>query len=103
MKSPSFDWSRVTVVTCEDIPGENFISIVRTDYPALAEKEVNYFSQAVALVAAPDEVTLKEAMSSIEADIEPLKPVLAVEEALRERVIWERTTLSTSTGQNPET
>jgi len=89
VKSPSFDWSRVTVVTCEDIPGENFISIVRTDYPALAEKEVNYFSQAVALVAAPDEVTLKEAMSSIEADIEPLKPVLAVEEALEgKEIIW---------------
>ena len=63
--------------------------MVRTDYPALAEKEVNYFSQAIALVAAPDEMLLKEAMTSIEVDIEPLKPVLTVEEALEGKdIIW---------------
>ena len=88
-KSASFDWSKVTLVTHEDIPGENYISMVRTDYPALAEKEVNYFSQAIALVAAPDEMLLKEAMTSIEVDIEPLKPVLTVEEALEGKdIIW---------------
>ncbi len=77
MKSPSFDLvTRVTVVTCEDIRERTFISIVRTDYPALAEKGGQLFFPGVALVAAPDEVTLKEAMSSIEADIEPLKPCL---------------------------
>ena len=41
-KSSSFDWSKVTVVTHEDIPGENYISMVRNDYPALAEEEINY-------------------------------------------------------------
>ena len=88
-KSASFDWSKVTVVTHEDIPGENYISMVRTDYPALAEGEVNYYSQAAALVAAPDAMLLKEALGSIEAEIEPLKPVLTVEDALEGKdIIW---------------
>ena len=90
-KSPAFDWSKVTVVTREDIPGENYISMVRTDYPALADEEVNYFSQAIALVAAPDVKLLEEALASIEAEIEPLKPVLSVEEALEGKdIIWGR-------------
>ncbi|MGE4445564.1 MAG: xanthine dehydrogenase family protein molybdopterin-binding subunit [Synergistaceae bacterium] len=88
-KSSSFDWSKVTVVTHEDIPGENYISMVRNDYPALAEEEINYRSQAIALVAAPDAKLLKEAMASMEPEIEPLKPVLSMEEALEgKEIIW---------------
>ena len=88
-RDPSFDWSKVTVVTHEDIPGENYIAMVRTDYPALVEKEINYYSQAIALVAAPDEKLLKEAMASIKLDVEELKPVLTVEEAIEGKdIIW---------------
>jgi len=88
-KSASFDWSKVTVVTHEDIPGENYISMVRNDYPALAEEEINYMSQAIALVAAPDAKLLKEAMASMEPEIEPLKSVLTVEDALEgKEIIW---------------
>ena len=88
-KSASFDWSKVTVVTHEDIPGENYISMVRNDYPALAEEEINYMSQAIALVAAPDAKLLKEAMASLEPEVEPLKPVLTMEEALEgKEIIW---------------
>ncbi|NLD06039.1 MAG: xanthine dehydrogenase family protein [Synergistaceae bacterium] len=88
-RSPSFDWSKVTVVTHEDIPGENYISMVRNDYPALAVEEINYWSQAIALVAAPDAKLLKEAMASLEPEIEPMKPVLTMEEALEgKEIIW---------------
>lgn len=88
-RSPAFDWSKVCVVTAEDIPGENFIAMVRSDYPALARDTVNYVSQAVALVAAPDKDTLAEAMVSIELDVEPLTPVFSIEDSLaRKSVIW---------------
>lgn len=88
-KSSSFNWSKVTVVTHEDIPGENYISMVRNDYPALAEEDINYRSQAIALVAAPDAKLLKEAMACLEPEIEPLKPVLTMEEALEgKEIIW---------------
>lgn len=88
-KAPDFDWSKVCVVTADDIPGENFISMVRSDYPALAKETVNYVSQAVALVAAPDAETLAEAVAAIELDIEPLVPVFSIEDSLAKRsVIW---------------
>ena len=85
----TFDWSRAVLVTKDDIPGENYIAIVRTDYPALADGEINYATQAAALVAAPDEETLKAAMAAVELDIEPLPPVYALEDAIaKKEVIW---------------
>jgi len=87
--SPSFDWTSVVVVTAADIPGGNFIAMVRNDYPALAEREINYVSQAVALVAAPDEATLKAALLAAEPEIEPLPPVLTIDESLaKKEIIW---------------
>lgn len=88
-KSPAFDWSKVCVVTAGDIPGENFIAMVRNDYPALAENSVNYVSQAVALVAAPDKETLAAAIAAIEPDVEPLPPVFSIEDSLAKKsLIW---------------
>ena len=54
IQDPGFDWSRVTVVTAEDIPGINAVSMIRDDYPALAEEFISFATQAVALIAAPD-------------------------------------------------
>ena len=86
---PFIDRPDIAVVTAKDIPGENFVAMVRNDYPALAEEEINYFSQAVALVAAPDEMILKAAMSAIEPDIEPRSPVFTIEDALAgKEIIW---------------
>lgn len=88
-KDPSFDWSRVVVVTAEDLPAVNFVHIVRDEYPILASETVNYATQAAALVAAPDEATLKEAMERITLDIEPLEPVMTIDEALEgKQIIW---------------
>src|SRR6266550_1314859 len=35
-----FDWSRVVVVTADDIPGENVVQLIRDDQPALAHREI---------------------------------------------------------------
>ena len=69
---PEFDADGAVLVTAADIPGENFIAMVRSDYPALAEKEINYLSQALALVAAPTAEALASAMACVKAEIEPL-------------------------------
>ncbi len=84
-----FDWSRVTVVTAADLPGPNEVHMVKDDFPVLADREVAYIGQAIALVAAPDEKTLKEALASLEPELEELPPVLTVDESLsRKAVIW---------------
>lgn len=86
---PEFDADGAVLVTAADIPGENFIAMVRSDYPALAEKEINYLSQALALVAAPTAEALASAMACVKAEIEPLPPILTIEDSLAgKEIIW---------------
>ncbi|PYO91447.1 MAG: carbon monoxide dehydrogenase, partial [Gemmatimonadetes bacterium] len=35
---PAFDWSRVVVVTADDIPGDNVVQLIRDDQPVLVPK-----------------------------------------------------------------
>ncbi len=89
VRDPSFDWTRVAVVTPEDIPGINAVAMIREDYPALPEEDISFATQAVALIAAPDRKTLEEALAAFTIDAEELPPLLAVEEALEGReIIW---------------
>ncbi len=84
-----FDWSQVTVVTAADLPGPNIVAMVRDDLPLLAERDIRFFGEALALVTAPDRVTLQAALSAMHPVIEDLPAVLTVEEALRgDLVIW---------------
>jgi len=70
-----FDWSKVVVMTAADIPGDNVVSIIDDDMPVLAIDEIAHVSQPVALLAAPDKSTLREAKKRIRARTEPLPPV----------------------------
>jgi CO/xanthine dehydrogenase Mo-binding subunit len=86
---PAFDWSRVTRVTAAELPGPNVVALIRDDQPILARDEVRHVAEAVALIAAPDRATLREALAAVRLDLEELPPVLTIEEALAaERVIW---------------
>lgn len=88
-KLPGFDELGAVLVTAADIPGENFVAIVRTDYPALADGAVNYVSQAIALVAAPNEAALAAAMALVRVEIEPLPPIFTINDSLaKKEVIW---------------
>lgn len=85
----SFDWSRAVLVTARDIPGLNVVSMIRDDYPALADPLVSFPTQAVALIAAPDPETLREALAAVSMDVEELPPVLTVEDSIAcTQVIW---------------
>ena len=85
-KDPAFDWSRVVFLTAADIPGRNFVHIVRDDYPVLTEKRVTYVTEVLALIAAPDEPTLRAALAAVRPRIDPLPAALTMEEGLEGRV-----------------
>ena len=86
---PSFDWSRVVRVTAADLPGPNVVAMIRDDHPILARDEVHFVAEAVALVAAPDRETLRQALAAVRLDLEALPAVLSIEESLAARtVIW---------------
>ena len=40
------------VLTSKDIAGENVVPFVKNDYPCLADKNIKFIGQAIALVAA---------------------------------------------------
>ena len=73
---PAFDWSSVVLVTAADIPGENVVSLMSDDQPALAVDEIRHVAEPVALVAAPDAETARAARDHVILRTEPLEPVL---------------------------
>jgi CO/xanthine dehydrogenase Mo-binding subunit len=81
---PAFDWSKVVVLTARDIPGENVVSLISDDQPILVESEIRHQAEPVALIAAPDRETLREAKHHVRLRTEPLPavfdPLLATQE-----------------------
>jgi CO/xanthine dehydrogenase Mo-binding subunit len=72
---PGFDWSKVVLVTAADIPGENIVSSIKADQPALAADVIKHHAEPVALLAAADKATLREARRRIQLRIEALPAV----------------------------
>ena len=74
---PAFDWSRVVVVTAADIPGENVVSSIKSDQPILVPSggEILHHAEPLALIAAPDKATIREARRRVHPRTEPLPPV----------------------------
>ena len=66
---PAFDWSRVCVVTAADIPGENVVSSIKSDQPILVPigGTIRHHAEPLALLAAPDRSTLREARERVTA------------------------------------
>ncbi len=86
---PGFDWSKVVVMTAADIPGENVVASIRPDMPALATETIRHHAEPVALLAAPDKETLREARRRIGIRTEPLTPVFDPLESEQEFASYE--------------
>ncbi|MFQ5835977.1 MAG: xanthine dehydrogenase family protein molybdopterin-binding subunit, partial [bacterium] len=74
----------IIILTAKDIPGRNAAGPIIADQPILADKEINYFGEAVVLVGADSEASAEEALDMIKIDYEPLKAVLDPTEAMEE-------------------
>jgi CO/xanthine dehydrogenase Mo-binding subunit len=72
-----FDWKRIVVVTADDIPGENIVSLIDDDQPVLVPVggEIRHQAEACALIAAPDRATLAEARRHVKLRTERLPAV----------------------------
>jgi len=82
----AFDWKRVVVVTADDIPGENVVSLIDDDQPVLVPVggEIRHQAEACALIAAPDRATLREARRRVRLRTERLPAVFDPLESDRE-------------------
>jgi xanthine dehydrogenase molybdopterin binding subunit/xanthine dehydrogenase small subunit len=70
------------VLMAEDVPGLNDVGAVRHDEILLAENEIFYHGQIVALVVGETQDICRAAAARVVVDYEPLPPVLTIEEAI---------------------
>src|SRR5580765_6169473 len=84
---PAFDWSGVVVADHRDIPGENVVALITSDQPLLAEKEIRHAEEPILLVAHEDPERAEAARRAVRVEVEPLEPVLTVEEALARKAL----------------
>jgi xanthine dehydrogenase D subunit len=71
------------VLTCDDVPGRGTFGLERPDQPVLADAEVRFWGEAVAVVAAEDRETARLAAAAVAVEYEPLQPLIDPEEADR--------------------
>jgi CO/xanthine dehydrogenase Mo-binding subunit len=89
----SFDeaipWDEFTIVTAQDIPGENCVALILLDQPYLAHEFVNHPEEPVVLLAHADKYLLEEARRKVSLDIEPLPAVFSLDDSVdRKEIIW---------------
>ena len=82
----AFDWGRVVVVTADDIPGENVVSLIDSDQPVLVPVggEIRHQAEPCVLLAAPDRATLHAAKHHVRLRTERLVPIFDPLESDRE-------------------
>jgi CO/xanthine dehydrogenase Mo-binding subunit len=86
---PRIDWSEFTVVTAKDIPADNHIQLIIADQPCLADSAVNHCEEPIVLVAHPDKHKLRDAVSAVKIEYDPLPPVFSIEESERgDVIVW---------------
>jgi CO/xanthine dehydrogenase Mo-binding subunit len=71
------------ILTAKDIPGKNFIPMMKEDWIFLAEKKVIFPGEPVALIIGETREVIFRARSLIRMDYEELKPVFDPEESLK--------------------
>ena len=83
------DWTEFTVVSADDIPGQNVIQLIVADQPCLADGKVNHCDEAILLLAHPDKHKLREAVDAVRIEYDPLPPVFTIEESERRNpIVW---------------
>jgi CO/xanthine dehydrogenase Mo-binding subunit len=85
----SIPWSEFTIVTAADVPGKNRVALLTDDQPYLADGRINHAEEPILLLAHRDRYLLEEARRNVVVEIDPLPPVLSVDDAVsRKEVIW---------------
>ncbi len=93
IKNIAFDgdipWNEFTVVTTEDIPGENYVALILTDQPYLADSQINHPEEPILLLAHADKYLLEEARRHVRIETEEMAPVFTLEDSVNKKeIIW---------------
>ncbi len=80
-RDPDFDWSNITFVTADDIPGENCVFLNTPDQPVLVKDEIRHVAEPVALLAAPSRELALEARKHVTLRYEECEALLDFEQS----------------------
>ncbi len=75
----------IAVLLAEDIPGLNDVGAVRHDEILLADKEVSYHGQIVALVVGETQEACRAAAEKVVVEYEPLSPIFTIQDAIEQK------------------
>src|SRR5262245_33406248 len=86
---PAIPWDEFTIVTAADIPGANVVALITDDQPYLASGRVNHAEEPVLLLGHADRHLVELARRAVTIEIDPLPPVMTIEESLaRQEIVW---------------
>jgi CO/xanthine dehydrogenase Mo-binding subunit len=93
--SPAIDWSQFTIVTADDIPGDNFIIHLTKDHVCLAHDHINHYGEPILLLAHPDKAVLPAAVAAVNITYEEFPGVFTIEDSEagaagdQSKIIWQ--------------
>ena len=84
---PGVPWDEFVVVTSQDIPGANIVSLIYEDQPFLASEMVNHYGEPVLLIAHENKDLIRRARELVRIDYKLLPTVFDIDQALQKDVI----------------
>jgi len=86
---PSIPWDEFTIVSADDIPGRNMVTMFLEDQPVLAKDRVNHPDEPILLLAHPNRERLAEAVAAVQITYAPEPAIFSIAESLsKETIIW---------------
>jgi CO/xanthine dehydrogenase Mo-binding subunit len=83
------DWNEFVIVSAQDIPGKNCISLIGDDQPCLASEFVNHPEEPILLLAHSDRRVLPKAVAAVSIEYDPLPAIFTIEESERpSEIVW---------------
>jgi CO/xanthine dehydrogenase Mo-binding subunit len=82
-------WNEFTIVTADDIPGKNIVTLILDDQPYLASGVVNHMHEPIVLLAHPNKAVLEKARAAVRIEYEELPSVFDLDGSLSgSTIIW---------------
>ncbi|MDE1177956.1 MAG: xanthine dehydrogenase family protein molybdopterin-binding subunit [Edaphobacter sp.] len=82
-------WNEFVVVTAEDVPGKNVVSLITDDQPILAETQINHPEEPILLLAHEDRHLLPLAVAAVKIEYEAQPSIHSMEDSEScAEVIW---------------
>ena len=82
---PKIPWDEFTIVTHEDIPGNNYIAHILNDQPCLIKSIINHVAEPILLIAHEDKHLLHRACEAIKIKIQDIDPILTISDSLSQK------------------